>query len=126
MTSTGAIAYLEQRAALAESAPSQLKCGIEEVPARFSSLHAELGESTHKLSRALTGGGSDAISSAIENAQDMGGYKLVVAELSGLEASDLRNVWDTIRQKVSGAFSCVLATVTEKCTPALIAAATDD
>ena len=111
VTSTGAIAYLEQRAALAESAASQLKCRIEEVPARISSLQAELRESNQKLKRALTGGGSDAISSAIENAQDMGGYKLVVAELAGLEASDLRNVWDTIRQKG---------------TPALIAAATDD
>ena len=126
VTSTGAIAYLEQRAALAESAASQLKCRIEEVPARISSLQAELRESNQKLKRALTGGGSDAISSAIENAQDMGGYKLVVAELAGLEASDLRNVWDTIRQKVSGACACVLATVTEKGTPALIAAATDD
>ena len=126
VTSTGAIAYLEQRAALVESAASQLKCRIEEVPARISSLQAELRESNQKLKRALTGGGSDAISSAIENAQDMGGYKLVVAELAGLEASDLRNVWDTIRQKVSGACACVLATVTEKGTPALIAAATDD
>ena len=34
---------------------------------------------------------------------------------SGLEAADLRNVWDTVRQKVAGsAVACVIATVTEK------------
>ena len=38
---------------------------------------------------------ADAISSAIENAVDCGSYKLVVAQLEGLEAADLRNVWDT-------------------------------
>ncbi len=50
----------------------------------------------------------------------MGGYQLVVAELSGLEASDLRNVRDTVRGKLSGACACVLAAVTEKGTAALI------
>ena len=56
----------------------------------------------------------------------MGAYKLVTAELSGLEAADLRNVWDTVRGKVSGPCACVLATVTEKGAPALLAAATDE
>ncbi len=126
VTSTGAIAYLENRAALAESAAASLKCRVEEVPARVAALQGELRDVNQKLKRALTGGGSDAISSAIEHAVDADGYKLVIAELSGLEAADLRNVWDTVRQKINGACACVLATVTEKGTPALIAAATDD
>ena len=126
VTSTGAIAYLEERAALAETAAASLKCRVEEVPARVHALQAELREVNQKLKKALTGGSSDAIASAIDAAVDMGGYQLVVAELSGLEAADLRNVWDTIRGKLSGACACVLATVTEKGTPALIAAATDD
>ncbi|MDO4437075.1 MAG: alanine--tRNA ligase [Coriobacteriaceae bacterium] len=126
VTSTGAIAYLEARAALAEQAAGSLKCRVEEVPARVAALQGELREVSQKLKKALTGGSSDAISAAIEGAVDMGSYKLVVAELSGLEAADLRNVWDTVRGKVSGACACVLATVTEKGAPALIAAATDD
>lgn len=126
VTSTGAIAYLEERAALAETAAASLKCRVEEVPARVHALQAELREVNQKLKKALTGGSSDAIASAIDAAVDMGGYQLVVAELSGLEAADLRNVWDTVRGKLSGACACVLATVTEKGTPALIAAATDD
>ena len=126
VTSTGAIAYLEERAALAETAAASLKCRVEEVPARVHALQAELREVNQKLKKALTGGSSDAIASAIDAAVDMGGYQLVAAELSGLEAADLRNVWDTVRGKLSGACACVLATVTEKGTPALIAAATDD
>ena len=126
VTSTGAIAYLEGRAALAESAAAGLKCRVEEVPARIAALQGELREVNQKLKKALTGGGSDAVAAAIENAADMGAYKLVTAELSGLEAADLRNVWDTVRGKVAGPCACVLATVTEKGAPALLAAATDD
>ena len=57
---------------------------------------------------------------------DANGYKVVIAQLNGLEGAELRNVWDTIRQKVAGPVACVLATVTEKGTPALLAAATDE
>lgn len=125
-TSAGAIEWLENRAALAEQAAGALKCRIDEVPARIASLQADVREVNQKLKAALTGASSDAISSAIEGALDADGYKLVLAQLSGLEASELRNVWDTIRQKVSGPVACVVATVTEKGTPALLAAATDD
>ena len=125
-TSAGAIEWLENRAALAEQAAGALKCRIDEVPARIASLQADVREANQKLKAALTGASSDAISSAIEGALDADGYKLVLAQLSGLEGSELRNVWDTIRQKVSGPVACVVATVTEKGTPALLAAATDD
>ena len=59
-------------------------------------------------------------------AVELDGYKLVVAELQGLEAADLRNVWDTVHQKVAGPVACVVASVTEKGTPALLAAGSDD
>ena len=126
VTSTGAVEWLEGRAAIAEQAAASLKCRIDEVPCRIACLQTDLREANQKLQAALAGGTSDAIGSAIDNAIDAGSYKLVLAELSGLEASDLRNVWDTVRQKVNGPVACVLATVTEKGTPALLAAATDD
>ena len=125
VTSEGAVAFLSARARLAEEASHELKCCIEEVPARVSALQNELRETNQKLKKALTGGSSDAIANAIASAQQVDGYKLVVAELQGMEAADLRSVWDTINQKVEGPVACVLATVTEKGTPALIAAAND-
>ena len=125
VTSEGAVAYLNARAELAVEVSRSLKCRVEEVPARVSALQDELRETSQKLKKALTGGSSDAIATAIENARQLDGYKVVVAELEGLEAADLRNVWDTVNQKVEGPVACVLATVTEKGAPALVAAAND-
>ena len=126
VTSTGAIEWLEGRAQIALDASAALKCRLEEVPARIANLQSELREANQKLKAALTGGSSDAISSAIENAVDCGSYKLVISQLDGLEAADLRNVWDTVRQKGGSAVACVIATVTSKGQPALLAAATDE
>ena len=126
VTSEGAISYLEGRAAALERAALGLKCRPDEVTGRIESLQKELREANQKLKSALTGGSSDAIGAAVAGAADMGAYRLVVARLEGLEAADLRNVWDTVRQKVSGPVACVLATVTGKGTPALLAAATDE
>ena len=126
VASEGAIAYLDERARILADTALELKCRVDEVPARLSSLQDMLRATEQKLKAALTGGSSDAISQAIDSAADMGAYKLVIAELKGLEAADLRNVWDTIRQKVTGPVACVLATVTSKGQPALLAGATDE
>lgn len=126
VASEGAIAYLDERARILADTALELKCRVDEVPARLSSLQDTLRATEQKLKAALTGGSSDAISQAIDSAADMGAYKLVIAELKGLEAADLRNVWDTIRQKVTGPVACVLATVTSKGQPALLAGATDE
>ena len=87
---------MADRLALVDAAAAALKCRVDEVPARVENLQAELRETSNKLKKALTGGSSDAISSAIEGAVELGGYKLVVAS------------------------------VTEKGTPALLAAGSDD
>ena len=126
VTSEGAVAWWQERTRLLEQAAQALKCRVDEVPARVAGLQADLHASEQKLKAALTGGSSDVIAQAIEGATDLGAYRLVVAELKGLEAADLRNVWDTIRQKVAGPVACVLATVTSKGQPALLAGATDD
>ena len=126
VTSKGALDYMADRLALVDAAAAALKCRVDEVPARVENLQAELRETSNKLKKALTGGSSDAISGAIDGAVELDGYKLVVAELQGLEAADLRNVWDTVHQKVAGPVACVVASVTEKGTPALLAAGSDD
>ena len=126
VTSMGAMKYLEEKERMLSQAASALKCRDDEVVDRVAALQQSLHDANQKLKAALTGGASDAIGSAVDNAQDMGSYKLVIAQLSGLEGAELRNVWDTIRQKVAGPAACVLATVTETGTPALLAAATDE
>lgn len=68
MTSKGALDYMADRLALVDAAAAALKCRVDEVPARVENLQAELRETSNKLKKALTGGSSDAISSAIEGA----------------------------------------------------------
>lgn len=125
VTSEGAVAFYENHVRGLEQAAGALKCRVEEVPERIISLQQQLRDANNKLKAALTGGSSDAIASAIESALEGKGYKLVIAKLDGLEGAELRDVWDTIRQKVSEPVACVLATVTPKGSPALLAAATD-
>lgn len=125
VTSLGAVEYLEERERLLAQAAAGLKCRADEVPGRIEALQKQLRETEQKLKAALTGGASDTIGRAIDGALDAGGYRVVIAELPGLDAAGLREAWDTIRGKLSGACACVLATVTEKGAPALLAAATD-
>ena len=126
VTSMGAMEYLEGKERALASAAAALKCRDDEVCDRIASLQQNLHDANQKLRAALTGGSSDAIAQAVQGAVDTGSYKVVIAQLAGLEGSELRNVWDTVRSKVDGPVACVLATVTEKGTPALLAAATDD
>ena len=126
VTSLGAVRYLEEREQALARVAQTMKCRVDEVPARVEGLQKQLRETEQKLKAALTGGSSDAMGRAIENAVDAGGYKLVIAQLEGLEAADLRSAWDTVRQKVAGPVACVLASVTSKGQPALIAGATDE
>ena len=127
VTSAGALAYMNERLAVLDEAAAALKCRPTEVPARVEALHRDLKATSDKLKAALTGGASDAIGAAVDAAVEVpAGYRLVVARLDGLEAADLRSAWDTVRGKLSGPAACVLATVTSKGTPALIAAGTDD
>ncbi|MDM8245052.1 alanine--tRNA ligase [Collinsella tanakaei] len=126
VTSMGAMEYLEGKERALASAAAALKCRDDEVCDRIASLQQNLHDANQKLKAALTGGSSDAIAQAVQGAVDTGSYKVVIAQLAGLEGSELRSVWDTVRSKVDGPVACVLATVTEKGTPALLAAATDD
>lgn len=126
VTSAGALAYVNARLRVLDEVAAGLKCRPDEVPARAAALQESLHATEQKLKAALTGGSSDMVAHAIDAALDLGAYRLVIARLEGLEAADLRSVWDTVRARVAGPVACVLATVTEKGQPALLAAATDE
>ncbi len=125
VTSAGAIAYVDERLALLDGVSAILKCRPADVGARVEQLQGEVHESLKKLKEALTGGSSSAISGAIDQALNMGNYKLVVAKLEGMGANDLRGVWDTVRDRLGVASACVLASTTADGKVALLAAATD-
>ncbi|MBE6469967.1 MAG: alanine--tRNA ligase [Coriobacteriaceae bacterium] len=126
VTSLGAIAYLEGKEELLAHAAAELKCREDEVPARIADLKGQARAAEQKLRAALVGGSSDRIQTAIAASIDCGAYRAVIARLDGLEARELRDAWDTIRQRANGGeVACVLATATPEGKVALLAAATD-
>ncbi len=79
----------------------------------------------NKLKQALTGGSSSQIQDALSKAFEVNGYKLVLARIDGMSGQELRQVWDTFRDKLGEASACVLASATADGKVALLAAATD-
>ena len=87
------------------------------VEAVYADIKAGAREAEAKLKQALLGGSSDKIQAAMGAAIDCGSYKAVIARMDGLEAGELREAWDAIRDKANGGdVACFLA---------LLAAATD-
>ena len=125
VTSVGAIQYVDQQLQLLDEAAGALKCRPADLPARIGALQAEKAEADKKLKAALTGGASNALADAVASAKDMGAYKLVVARLDGLDGKQIRDAWDSLRDKLGGAAAAVLASATEDGKVALMAAGTD-
>ena len=126
VTSLGALAWLDERLGALDEVSAELKCRPEDSAERIRSLKAEQRETEQKLKAALTGGAAGGVAEAIDSALELDGYKAVVARLDGMEAADLRSVWDTVRDKVAGPVACVLATATPEGKVALLAAGTDE
>ena len=126
VTSLGAVSYLEGKERQLLDAAGELKCREDEVPARVSDLKAQVRELNQKLKAALVGGSSDKIQTAVDQAVDLGAYKVVIARMDGLEAGELREAWDAVRGKLNGSeAACVLAAATPEGKVALVAAGTD-
>ncbi len=125
VTSVGAISYVDERLAQMDEVASTLKCRPTDVATRVEQLQRELREAQKKLQAALAGGSSNKLSDAVSGALDLGDYKLVVARLDGVSGKELRNAWDTVRDKLGVACACVLASVSEDGKVALLAGGTD-
>ena len=126
VTSLGALAWLDERVEALDEVSAELKCRPEDAAGRIADMKTNTKELEQKLKAALLGGSSDKIQAAMDGALDLGSYKAVVARMDGLEAGELREAWDAIRDKVGGAdVACVLATATPEGKVALLAAGTD-
>ncbi|SDR68064.1 alanine--tRNA ligase [Parafannyhessea umbonata] len=124
VTSAGALEYVDERLAEIDEVAAALKCRPADVMARVEQLRDEKSEAEKKLKAALVGGSSNQVADAVSAAVDMGAYKLVVAHLSGISGKELRNVWDTVRDKIGSDCACVLASEADG-KVGLLAAATD-
>lgn len=125
VTSLGALAWLDERNDALDAVASELKCRPEDAASRIADMKAAARDLEGKLKQALLGGSSDKIKTAMAAAIDCGSYKAVIARMDGLEAGQLREAWDAIRDKATGDVACFLATNTPEGKVALLAAATD-
>ena len=125
VTSLGALAWLDERNDALDAVASELKCRPEDAANRIADMKAAARDLEGKLKQALLGGSSDKIQTAMAAAIDCGSYKAVIARMDGLEAGQLREAWDAIRDKATGDVACFLATNTPEGKVALLAAATD-
>ncbi|MDO4805832.1 MAG: alanine--tRNA ligase [Coriobacteriales bacterium] len=125
VTSAGAIAYVDERLALLDTVAAGLKCRPADLALRVEQVQREARDVQKKLQAALAGGSSNKLADAVAGAMDMDGYKFVAARLDGVSGKELRNAWDTVRDKLGMACACVLASVGEDGKVALLAAGTD-
>ena len=120
------LAWLDERNDALDAVAAELKCRPEDAAGRIADIKAGAREAEAKLKQALLGGSSDKIQAAMGAAIDCGSYKAVIARMDGLEAGELREAWDAIRDKANGGdVACFLATATPEGKVALLAAATD-
>lgn len=124
VTSAGALEFVDERLAEMDEVAAALKCRPADVMARVEQLKDEKSEAEKKLKAALVGGSSNQVADAVSSAVDMGAYKLVVAHLNGISGKELRNVWDTVRDKIGSDCACVLTSEADG-KVGLLAAATD-
>ena len=125
VTSLGALAWLDERMDALDAVSAELKCRPEDAATRIQGMKVAAREMEQKMKQALLGGSSDKIQLAMGAAVDCGSYKAVIARMDGLEASELREAWDAIRNKANGDVACFLATETPEGKVAMLAAATD-
>jgi alanyl-tRNA synthetase len=103
LTGTGAVLWLqEQRDALARvvgalgTAPAQAVDAIQKLQGDAKRLSREVEQLKMKV--ALSGGGASA--DQADEAQDIDGVKLITRRVSGLEKAALRNLSDTLRDRL--------------------------
>lgn len=127
VTSMGALAWLDGRDEVLCEAASELKCAPADVAERIRDIKAKAKELEDAAKRAAGAAASNKIDLAMGAAVDCGAYKAIVARIDGVEAKDLREMWDIIRDKAAGnPVACVLATKTPEGKVGLLAAATDE
>ena len=111
VTSVGAIEYVDERLQILDGVAAALRCRPDDVSSRIDQLHQELRDGKKRIEQALSGASSDIVATAMDQAVDLEGYKLVVAKVDGISGKELRNVWDGIRDAAKGApVACVIAT----------------
>jgi alanyl-tRNA synthetase len=125
---TGKPAYedIQARSAIVDELANKFQCRPEEVSERVNALHDQVEKLQEQLQKSAAANLASTIDKLIESAPDLGGVKLLVAQLpNGTTTESVRGQIDRVRQKCGSAF-IVFGWIEEEGKVPLIAALTPD
>ena len=99
LTGRGALEHVRSREHLLREASSALRVPVDELPGRVAALAKEVRELKKQLSSGPMRGGQTA-DQLLEEATDVGGVKVIAAEIPGGTADSFRQMIDQLRKKV--------------------------
>ncbi len=122
VTSFDALAYLERVETELRDAAATLKVGAFDVADRVAALVKRAKDLENAATRAKSATSTFDPASLLEGVVDVG-YPLLVARVPGVSATELRGVWDVLREKAAPNTAVVLASADpESKAPLLLAA----
>jgi alanyl-tRNA synthetase len=126
LTGRGALEYLQSLEGTARETASHLNTAVAEVPAMVRSLQErqkQLEKELKQMRVQLASAGSG-VASAEEQPIDVDGVRLLTRQVRDVSGGDLRNLADTLRQKVKSGVVLIGSEADGKAT--LLAAVTSD
>ena len=128
VTGPAALEYVGKMEAQLKETASLLKASPFDVAERTAANQKALKELQIEVRKAKEAVSDDGVSSLLDaQFTAAAGYPVVVASFPGeVDASQMRNLWDVLRSRMSAPGACVLAGVNEGGKPVLMAAGTDE
>ena len=103
VTSFDAYAYVTNQTEELHQTSRLLNCPALDVAERVEGLQGRLKEAEGKLKRAQKAASEGSLASYIKSAVDLGGYKLVVADLGQGTVDGMREAWDVVKKRAEKA-----------------------
>lgn len=125
---TGKPAYdeVQNRSAVVDELMGKFQCRVDELPGRVESLQEQLKKLQDQVKKGAAAGLADVVDKLLVAAPDIGGTKLLVAQLpAGTSVDAVRTQIDRIRQKAGSAFIVFGWTEDEGKVPLVVALTND-
>lgn len=124
VTGHGAVAYVNETEAMLKGVAGELKCRVQDVPARLEALHAELKAAQKKADELAAEIVKAQVSNVSDKVRDLKGVPALVQKVSVDSIDALRNLGDQMRDKIGGVV--VLAAVLDGGKISILTMATKD
>jgi alanyl-tRNA synthetase len=102
VTGSGALEYINGREKILAATAAVLKTRPEELAGKAEALLAEMKEIERELAKANAEKAKGEVQRLAENAVDVGGCQVIVAEVAIADIADMRNLADLLRDKLAG------------------------